>query len=60
VGTETFPARATVAAGPERKQLFNRLVEVVPKLEETQASTSREIPIIVLERDHTLGKSPQR
>ena len=50
VGTEAFPARATVAAGAERRRLFNRLVGVIPKLEETQASTSRQLPIIVLER----------
>jgi deazaflavin-dependent oxidoreductase (nitroreductase family) len=50
VGTETFPARATVAVGSERHRLFNRLVEVIPKLDETQRSTSREIPVIVLER----------
>jgi len=50
VGTEAFPARATVASGTERWRLFNRLVGVIPKLEETQASTSRQLPIIVLER----------
>ena len=31
VGTETFPARATVAVGSERQRLFNRLVEVIPR-----------------------------
>jgi deazaflavin-dependent oxidoreductase (nitroreductase family) len=50
VDTETFPARAMVAPGPERQRLFDRLVDVTPQLAETQHSTSREIPIIVLER----------
>ena len=50
VDTETFPARAMVAPGPERQRLFDRLVDVTPQLAETQRSTSREIPIIVLER----------
>ncbi len=50
VGTETFPAGATIAASSERQRLFNRLVDVIPRLEETQASTSRQLPIIVLER----------
>ena len=50
VDTETVPARATVAAGSERTRLFNRLVEVIPRLEETQRGTSRQIPIVVLAR----------
>ena len=50
VGTEAFLARATVTMGAERQRLFDLLVDVTPQLAETQRSTSREIPIIVLER----------
>jgi deazaflavin-dependent oxidoreductase (nitroreductase family) len=50
VGTESFPARATVATGADRQRLFDLLVDVTPQLAETQRSTSREIPIFVLER----------
>ncbi len=50
LGTETFPARATVAAGAERERLFTHLAGVLPGLEKSQASTSRQLPIIVLER----------
>jgi deazaflavin-dependent oxidoreductase (nitroreductase family) len=50
VGTEAFLARATVATGAGRQRLFDLLVDVTPQLAETQRSTSREIPIIVLER----------
>jgi deazaflavin-dependent oxidoreductase (nitroreductase family) len=50
VGKESFPARATVATRADRQRLFDLLVEVTPQLAETQRSTSREIPVIVLER----------
>jgi deazaflavin-dependent oxidoreductase (nitroreductase family) len=50
VGTESFPARATVATGADHQRLFDLLVDVTPQLAETQSSTSREIPIFVLER----------
>jgi deazaflavin-dependent oxidoreductase (nitroreductase family) len=50
VGTEAFLARATVATGADRQRLFDLLVDVTPQLAETQRNTSREIPILVLER----------
>jgi deazaflavin-dependent oxidoreductase (nitroreductase family) len=50
LGTERFPVRATVAAGPERQRLLEMLLPRVPKLAETQASTTRQLPIVVLER----------
>ena len=49
-GTETFPAQARVAGGAERQRLFDTRMRGVPKLEETQASTTRQLPIVVLER----------
>ena len=50
VGTESFPARATVAEGVERRRLFEQLLPVIPKLKETQESTTRQIPLVALER----------
>lgn len=50
VGTEQFQARATVAAGPERDQLFEKVVAVMPGFGEYQRNTSRQIPVVVLER----------
>lgn len=50
LGTERFPARARVTEGAERRRLFDQLKGVIPGLEKTQASTTRELPIVVLER----------
>ena len=50
LGTESFPARATIVEGSERDRLFHELEAVIPKFAETQASTTRQLPIIVLER----------
>ncbi len=58
VGMESFPARATVAEGPERRRLFDQLLSVIPKLAETQESTTRQIPIVVLERDVRRRQEP--
>ena len=50
VGDQTFRAVAHIAAGAERQRLFDQLLPVIPKLKETQKSTTRQIPIVVLER----------
>jgi deazaflavin-dependent oxidoreductase (nitroreductase family) len=50
IGSESFPARARVAEGAERQRLFDGLKGVIPMLEETQAKTSRQLPVVVLER----------
>ncbi|MGH2614046.1 MAG: nitroreductase/quinone reductase family protein [Thermomicrobiales bacterium] len=50
LGRETFPARARVAAGNERQRLFDFLRAVMPGLEDSQRSTTRQLPIVVLER----------
>jgi deazaflavin-dependent oxidoreductase (nitroreductase family) len=49
-GTETFEATATVITGEERDQLYAKQVEVFPGFAEYQAKTSRQIPVIALER----------
>ena len=49
-GTETFDATAVVTEGEEREQLWSRIVAQYPFFTEHQAKTSRQIPIVALER----------
>jgi deazaflavin-dependent oxidoreductase (nitroreductase family) len=51
VGTERFPARATVAEGPERERLFNAHAALMPYFAGFQRKTRRQIPVIILERN---------
>jgi deazaflavin-dependent oxidoreductase (nitroreductase family) len=50
VGTETFDATATTATGEERARLWAALLESHPFFADHQAKTSREIPLVLLER----------
>jgi len=50
VGTETFEATATIATGELRDQLYAEQVKVAPQFGEYQAKTTRQIPVIILER----------
>jgi deazaflavin-dependent oxidoreductase (nitroreductase family) len=50
VGTETFPAQATVVEGAERKRLFDQMAAKMPNFAEYQRNTTRQLPVIVLER----------
>ncbi|HEV8624228.1 MAG TPA: nitroreductase family deazaflavin-dependent oxidoreductase [Acidimicrobiia bacterium] len=50
VGTETVPVRARVATGEERVQIWARQKAFYPRFAKYEAMTSREIPVIVLER----------
>ena len=50
VGTETIPARATVAEGGERQRLWDQMVAQMPGFDDYRRSTTREIPVVVLER----------
>lgn len=50
LGGERFQARASTAEGADREHLIARQAEVVPWLPAQQAKTSREIPIVVIER----------
>jgi deazaflavin-dependent oxidoreductase (nitroreductase family) len=50
VGTETFAATATVAAGREREALYRRCAAEYPQLAHYQAMTTREIPMVVIAR----------
>jgi len=50
VGNERFQARAVVAEGQERERLYNQMAEQLPQFAEYQRNTTRQIPLIVLER----------
>jgi deazaflavin-dependent oxidoreductase (nitroreductase family) len=50
VGTETMDVTATVITGEERDRLYARQVERSPGFGEYQAKTTRQIPVIALER----------
>jgi deazaflavin-dependent oxidoreductase (nitroreductase family) len=50
VAREHFTARARVATGKEREQLWEQMVQVYPPYREYQKKTKREIPVVVLEK----------
>ena len=50
VGTETLQVRARVAEGDERHSIWERQKTLYPGFAEYEAKTSREIPVVILER----------
>ena len=50
LGTETFPARASVPEGAERDRLYDQMAAQMPGFAEYQRNTTRRIPVVVLER----------
>ena len=50
VGTEKFQAKALITAGEERERLFNNQAEMLPIFNEYRKKTTRQIPVIALER----------
>ncbi|HYH51251.1 MAG TPA: nitroreductase family deazaflavin-dependent oxidoreductase [Acidimicrobiia bacterium] len=50
IGTQTVPVRARVAAGGEREQIWARQKAFYPSFAKHEEKTSREIPVIILER----------
>jgi deazaflavin-dependent oxidoreductase (nitroreductase family) len=50
VGGETFPARAAVAEGAERRRLFDQQAEQMPFFAAYERTTPRTIPVVVLSR----------
>lgn len=50
VGTDAFPARATIQHGAERQRLFDQMSQKMPNFAEYQRNTRRELPVILLER----------
>ena len=49
VGTETRPVRARVASGGERQRIWDAQKAAVPAFAGYETSTSRKIPVIVLD-----------
>jgi deazaflavin-dependent oxidoreductase (nitroreductase family) len=47
---ERFPVRARVATDAEKPEMWAKMVKAWPEYEEYQKKTSREIPVVVLER----------
>ncbi len=50
LGTETFQAKALIATGAERNNLFAEQCRRAPRFAEYQAGTEREIPVVILTR----------
>lgn len=50
VGTETFPALATVAEEPERTELYGKMAALNPGFAEYEQNTTRVIPVVTLTR----------
>lgn len=50
VGTETLKVKATEVTGEERNNLYARQVSIAPGFGEYQQKTTRQIPVIALER----------
>tara|TARA_Y100000588_G_scaffold227572_1_gene241371 strand:+ start:2471 stop:2908 length:438 start_codon:yes stop_codon:yes gene_type:complete len=48
---EKFSARARTVEGNERQTLWDQLAQLYPPYNDYQAKTSREIPVVVLERE---------
>ena len=51
VGEEQFKVTATVTSGEERQRLFDRQAERSPQFGEYQHKTTRQIPVIALQRE---------
>src|SRR5262245_58828948 len=50
VAADKFPVRARTAEGPERTRLWGTMTKIWPAYDEYQGKTSREIPVVILER----------
>ena len=50
VGGEGFVARARAATGEERTRLWRLMASLFPQYDSYQKKTSREIPVVILER----------
>ena len=50
VGTERFAGRARVAEGHERERLWSEMAELYPPYRDYQEKTTREIPVVVIDR----------
>ena len=50
VGSETYPAIATVLSGEERDRLYAKQAQLYPQFAGYQEKTTRPIPVVALER----------
>jgi deazaflavin-dependent oxidoreductase (nitroreductase family) len=50
VGAETFQARARTATAAEKPALWDKMAVIWPAYNEYQEKTTREIPVVILER----------
>jgi proline iminopeptidase len=50
MGTEKFQARATTTGGELRQRLLDAQSKLLPVFNDYQKKTSREIPVVILER----------
>ena len=50
LGTEKFQATSAIAEGEERDRLFAQQAATMPAFNEYQQKTSRQIPVVILER----------
>jgi deazaflavin-dependent oxidoreductase (nitroreductase family) len=50
MGIERFQAKAVITTGPERERLFNAQAKEMPAFAGYQKNTTRQIPVVVLER----------
>jgi deazaflavin-dependent oxidoreductase (nitroreductase family) len=50
IGQERFQVRASIAEGQERERLYAQVGAQLPQFLEYQQNTSRQIPVVVLER----------
>ena len=53
VARERFIARARIATGKEREQLWEQMAQLYPPYREYRKKTRREIPVVVLEKQPT-------
>ena len=50
IGAERFAAKATVTSGEERERLYNAQAAIMPIFNDYRKKTTRQIPVIALER----------
>ena len=50
LGRETFPVRARVTVGAERRRLFDQQAALMPFFADYERTTPRDIPVVVLTR----------
>lgn len=50
VGTQKFPALATITEEPERSELFEKMASQYPGFEDYKEKTKRVIPVVILTR----------